>query len=265
MPQSLGNTRMVLIPGVVCDQCNNYFARKVEKPFMDAPRIRHLRHSQSLTNKRGRVPTLLGTGARGEDVEVHAPTERAPGQVWFESPGALLEFMGRPGRMLLSKEERHWPSRAETSRFMAKVAVEFLAWNLSDVPGGLDYLVSEPRLDPLRDHARRGGTRPWEVSVRQLYLPDSLWAEDGNDDTVQRVWEADFIEDPVGHQYVALALFGTEYVIDIGDESIAAYRRWLIANGGGSPLFTGKNAIDLRNRRGVAERGGGTALLGYRT
>lgn len=256
---------MVLDPGVVCDQCNNYFARKVEKPFMDAPRIRHLRHSQGLASKRGRVPTMLGTGARGEDVEVHAPTERAPAQVWFESPAALIEFMGRPGQMLLSKDERLWPSPAEISRFMAKVAVEFLAWRLCEIPGGLDYLVTESRLDPLRDHARRGGHRRWEVSVRQLYSPDSLWAEDGNDQTVQRVWEADFVEDPLGHQYVALALFGTEYVIDIGDESVAAYRRWLLANGGGSPLYTGKNAFDLRNQRGVGERGSRTALLGYRT
>ena len=29
MPESLGNVNHILQPGVVCDECNNYFARKV--------------------------------------------------------------------------------------------------------------------------------------------------------------------------------------------------------------------------------------------
>ena len=33
VPQSLGGTEHILPPGVVCDKCNNYFSRAVEKPF----------------------------------------------------------------------------------------------------------------------------------------------------------------------------------------------------------------------------------------
>jgi hypothetical protein len=36
IPESLGNTTRTLPKGVVCDTCNNYFARKVEKPFLEA-------------------------------------------------------------------------------------------------------------------------------------------------------------------------------------------------------------------------------------
>lgn len=35
IPESLGNTEHILRPGIVCDKCNNYFAREVEKPLLD--------------------------------------------------------------------------------------------------------------------------------------------------------------------------------------------------------------------------------------
>jgi hypothetical protein len=58
IPESLGNTTQVLPPGVVCDGCNNYFARKVERPFLQAAAILQLRFQQALPNKKGRVPKL---------------------------------------------------------------------------------------------------------------------------------------------------------------------------------------------------------------
>ena len=36
VPESLGNTEHVLEPGIVCDRCNNYFARNVEEPILKA-------------------------------------------------------------------------------------------------------------------------------------------------------------------------------------------------------------------------------------
>src|SRR6267154_1084155 len=34
VPESLGNTQHILPIGVVCDACNNYLAREVEKPLL---------------------------------------------------------------------------------------------------------------------------------------------------------------------------------------------------------------------------------------
>ncbi len=34
MPESIGSKKRVLPCGVVCDKCNNYFARKVEEPVL---------------------------------------------------------------------------------------------------------------------------------------------------------------------------------------------------------------------------------------
>src|SRR5438128_1420727 len=58
IPESLGNLEHTLPPGVVCDNCNNYLAREVEKPFLDAPSVIYVRHMQEIPNKRNLVPPL---------------------------------------------------------------------------------------------------------------------------------------------------------------------------------------------------------------
>src|SRR6476620_6715883 len=52
IPESLGNSTLVLPKGVVCDPCNNYFSREVEKPFLEAPAIRIMRFHQALESKK---------------------------------------------------------------------------------------------------------------------------------------------------------------------------------------------------------------------
>ncbi|MEA3187563.1 MAG: hypothetical protein QOD99_1393 [Chthoniobacter sp.] len=58
IPESLGNLDHTLPGGVVCDSCNNYFARKVEKPVLDSPMMRLLRSDRQIPNKRRRFPTF---------------------------------------------------------------------------------------------------------------------------------------------------------------------------------------------------------------
>ena len=75
IPESLGNTKLVLPPGVVCDRCNNYLSRKVEGPFLNSFPIRKLRFDQALPSKRGRVPRLEAAAPGGGP----AVLTRAPG------------------------------------------------------------------------------------------------------------------------------------------------------------------------------------------
>ena len=58
IPESLGNSEHTLPKGVVCDSCNNYFARKVEKPILDSPMMRLLRSDRMIPNKRKRFPSI---------------------------------------------------------------------------------------------------------------------------------------------------------------------------------------------------------------
>lgn len=58
IPESLGNKTMILPCGYVCDKCNNYFAIKVEKPFMELPEIRQLRFQEMIPNKKNKIPKM---------------------------------------------------------------------------------------------------------------------------------------------------------------------------------------------------------------
>src|SRR5580704_5356745 len=60
IPESLGNTSLILPKGVVCDKCNNYFSREIERPFLESESIRVMRFHQGLESKKGRVPSLTG-------------------------------------------------------------------------------------------------------------------------------------------------------------------------------------------------------------
>lgn len=56
IPESLGNVEHVLPIGAVCDDCNQYFARKVEQPLLESPTLRLLRANMAVLNMRGRTP-----------------------------------------------------------------------------------------------------------------------------------------------------------------------------------------------------------------
>lgn len=59
VPESLGNVDHVLPVGAVCDSCNQYFARKVERQILESPIFRLLRADMAIPNKRGRIPAWL--------------------------------------------------------------------------------------------------------------------------------------------------------------------------------------------------------------
>ena len=46
--------------GYVCDKCNNYFARAVERPFLELPEIELLRSQEEVPSKKNRIPTING-------------------------------------------------------------------------------------------------------------------------------------------------------------------------------------------------------------
>jgi hypothetical protein len=72
IPESLWNTKQILPAGIVCDKCNNYFARKVEKPFLCSPLMIALRFHQAIPNKRGKIPSIEGVLAgSGDTIKVH--------------------------------------------------------------------------------------------------------------------------------------------------------------------------------------------------
>jgi hypothetical protein len=243
IPESLGNTEHVLEPGIVCDQCNNYFASKVEGPLLSDPYFRYQCSQADIPSKKGRPARVRGLHPQsrsvievvrnldGSGISVGAAFENDEKR-WVES---LLK--ADTGRIYISHPEA--PDETLMSRFLAKVVVECLALKLRERDDEISEIVSERALDPLRDCARRGPSIPlWPFHLRMLYPPDFAFSRAGQESyEVLHEW----IFTGLGGErlYFILGLFGVEYTLNLGEREIESYLTWLQTNSGRSPLYPG--------------------------
>lgn len=257
LPESLGNTTATLPPGVVCDTCNNYFARKVEAPFLNSAEITAFRFHQAIMNKRGRIPPLEGMLDAAFPITAYRYPE-GPISTWLDVPPEGIERILRNKRGSID-----FPHLSETiddrimSRFLAKAAIEMLAFRLRDYPDGLEYLVDEEVLDPIRNYGRYNKGELWPYSIRRIYDQNKKWNTLTGD--VQRVWEADFLVIDPGQWYFIVAIFGLEFAINISYRAFEGYMTWLQAHNQISPLYvsrkelakglTGIPSLDVRHRK----------------
>jgi hypothetical protein len=197
IPESLGNKEHLLPAGVVCDSCNNYFSRKIEKVVLDSAMMRLLRKDRNVPNKRGRVPAFK-----------------------------LDEVATLPDYRLMS-------------RFLAKAAVEALAFKTLTVPFSNQEIVDLHSLDEIRSYARFNLGSTWPFSYRTLYPVNSIFKE--GEGFYEVLHEFDFLYTKSFELYFVLAIFGAEFVIKLGGPQLDGYQRWLKENENASPLYLGKN------------------------
>ncbi|MGJ7878064.1 HNH endonuclease [Streptomyces rochei] len=241
VPESLGNTTMTLPAGTVCDACNNYFAVKVEKPFLESPSIVALRFHQAIPSKKRRIPPLEGAFGPDLPVTVYRHADGPLGGV-ISVPWEAMSYLPNGGKAVINLPAASDEWRVEeVSRFMAKAALESLAARLLDNPVGVHSLVADAQLDPIRDYARYGKGKLWPIHSRRIYEADKSWVL-STGETVQRVWESDFLHTSRGEVYYVLAVFGLELVINLLGPVVQGYQTWLAENRGMSPLYHGKNA-----------------------
>lgn len=244
IPESLWNTKQILPAGIVCDKCNNYFSRKVEKPFLCSPDMEALRFHQAIPSKKGKIPSIQGVIAGSDSaVKVHRKIREKDGRVMD------IELDREQFKLIESRESSELylpfgfesPSVNESSRFLAKVATEALAQRVLDSEGGIEYIVNESQFDPIRNHARLGQPKEWPIHSRRIY--DANEDRELFDEKGQIVHEYDFLNTDQGEIYFVLALYGVEMTINVGGPDIEGYEAWLTKNNYESPLYYGKNAI----------------------
>lgn len=241
IPESLGNLSQTLPPGIVCDSCNNYFSRKVEKPFLEHESIKRLRFRQGVPSKKGKVPAVDGVLNAKHPVVLHKHL-KGPFIGSVDVPTeAYNEIIKKTKGTIIFPTEGTLPNGQVVSRFVANVALEVLGQRLLTKPDMLECLIDDQQLDPIRNHARWGEISNWPVSVRRIYDANQRWLDSGGD-SVQVVHEFDILMTELNEMYFVMAIFGIEFVINIGGPDLDGYQMWLDDHNNLSPLYWGKNA-----------------------
>lgn len=234
----------------MCDNCNNYLARKVEAPFLNSWYGRNSRFEMRVPSKRGKVPPATGLHAQSRSkVDLYVDEGgsfgicSAPG----ENETRFVESVATNthGTLYIPAAEFP-PQNYESARFIGKVALEVLAYRFMDVPGWNEEVVDKTELDELRDYVRKG--RPgfvWPVHMRRIYPPDFLFV-DGTFPSHEVLHEWDILPIPTtsGSQgaeyYAVIAIFGVEYAINLGGPELDGFHQWLKDNHNASFLYTKK-------------------------
>jgi hypothetical protein len=203
---------------------------------MDAAGILLMRFDYSLVSKRGKVPKTWGLMWRGERVEI----EKSPGEdveLSLHVSERLAKRMHKSGGTMITLAEGPLPKGIVLSRFLAKVALECLA---KDVAGGAEFVVDYERLDPIRNHARRGTIPGWETHTRKL--PSIPHTDEG-----LVIFDSAFLKTPRSEWYFVLSLIDQEFAINISEPRISGYLEWLSENENVSPLE--HNLLENKRKR----------------
>ncbi|MFR9542345.1 MAG: HNH endonuclease [Rikenellaceae bacterium] len=250
VPESLGNKDIILPKGFVCDVCNNYFARKIEKPLLESLYFTSMRARNEIYTKKGRA--VLENAYFGDcykNSKICSDRTKECKGIYIENDIVVEEILdGRITtlRVPFSFEEVY--PNAIMSRFLAKCALEYLVF-IIDTNKQDEFIedeVLQRQLDPIRKFARYD-VGEWGYNQRRIYNESEIWIND-RDEEIQPyetlhemcIFFRDYKKCDNGQfcadTYFALVIMGVEYVICISDPDISGYNDWLKENNYKSPV-----------------------------
>ncbi|MDF2380523.1 hypothetical protein JMG10_03515 [Nostoc ellipsosporum NOK] len=228
IPESLGNIEHILPPGIVCDNCNAYFGTKVEKELLEQPFFKHVRHRQHIKTKRGKaVPWIAYSLFPVSDADRYNYKKN-------NKEHFIREFL-TPSKLYYIPHI-HFPRyNILVARFLAKVGIEALAKICLENQLNLNEIVDNEALQPLREFARYGHGSFWPYHQRIIYDENRMWQE-SNSTPYQLLHEYNIVSFKRNEYYLVLAIFGIEFIINLGARNIKSFFQWKILNPGKSPL-----------------------------
>lgn len=251
IPESLGNKDCVLPTGYVCDECNHYFAIKVEKELLARPYFVSMRfRNEILTKKKRFVKEKMIFPGLLKSCEVEIGTTR-DGLIASFNDMELYELI-KAGKIRTMKglyiPEPEYPD-AIISRFLAKCAYEYFLFIMGEAKYELwvqELLGSKiDALKDLREYARYGKGRIWQYNQRRIYSEgDCVFSQNENIHYEilheMMLFPTEYKRYPNGNVeieiYFVMCIAGIEYAICISDSDISGYQKWLEKHNGISPL-----------------------------
>jgi hypothetical protein len=242
IPESLGNTRHVLSKGIVCDTCNNYFARKVEQPVLSHRSIRNLRAWNGLRTKGGKQTPLLAThlssgfdvaisSEMNGDITIRAEKGKTSSEIkWHFDQDKEL------GLHALAVNLEIDPPQREMSRLLAKMALERCFSDSQRENKPSQQLVFDRYFDNIRRWARHGDNFPhWPYHQRTIYPQETQMRHPTTNEWVKVGIGQGLFHTTSPETYYSVVLYGTEFVINVGGPNIEGFERWLTQNNNASP------------------------------
>lgn len=239
IPESLGNKDHYLPRGIVCDKCNNYFANKVERPMLELPYFVSARHRNIIENKKGRVPIEHGMLFNPSRSIVNFHIEKDGKSLSFEDEAAYNWIKEKREFAVISLVNEKPPEEnLFISKFLGKVAIEAFAKIGLNVKGGIEDIISNPGLDPLRNYVRFGtGPKFWPYYVRLIYPETHYFMDKDINDSYEVLHEFQLFQTTERRWHLVLVIFGFEYCIDLTGPDTDSYLAWLKNNNNESPLY----------------------------
>lgn len=240
MPESIGNKKRVLARGIVCDKCNNYFARKVEGPVLSHSSMRNIRALYQVANKKGKFPSLRGH-IGGTSVHVGLRRDRSEKLVLEPERLSEKEILnseleaGFPSGILFPMEMD--PPKYEMSRFLCKMALETVAETFVTGEGNAEAVAELEFFDKIRTYARYGKkSSVWPYSQRRIYPEVTMMRHPKTNEWVQAGFGCCWFMNRRQETLFVFCFYGIEFVVNVGGPSIRGYEEWLEEHSNISPI-----------------------------
>ena len=251
IPESLGNKHYFLPKGYVCDECNHYFAIKIENELLSQPYFISMRFRNEILTKKGRFvkeKLFFPEVKKSSEVVMYTTDDGFIEAVVDEELYDLIKA-GKTKTMIGPYiPEPEYPN-VIMSRFLAKRAYEFFLYNMGKEKYDLcvqELLCKESDiLKALREYARFGKGEYWQYSQRRIYSEGDVVFNQNEDLNYEILHEMKFFTRehkrfPNGYVeaevYFVMAIEGIEYAICISDPNISEYQKWIEEHNGLSPL-----------------------------
>lgn len=253
IPESLGNKKNILPKGIVCDSCNNYFARKIEKPVLEMPYFKSLRGRKLIENKKGKIPSIFGLTGNRETIEItFVPDDRYDKAEIVVSEKRIFDSIKSHNKIYVPIIPKPPRDNAHISKFIGKIALEALARRVFTAKGWQDDFVDNESLDDIRNFVRRGnGHAHWPYSVRRIYGENKICYDSEVDKWMETLNEYDFLipdvpvidgqDYKIDNLYFVIAILGIEYCINLSNAGLSRYNKWLADNNYKSILMMEKS------------------------
>jgi HNH endonuclease len=214
IPKSLGNIDHILPKGILCDSCNNYFA-KIEKEILEQDYFQNVRGRNGVVNKKGNLTPEFGSIIHPDGCKIAIYHEENSINIDIPSKKTASHIIdGTVNKLYVPHYTEPTPKNLALSRFIAKVSIEALTLRVMNVEGWVEEIIDKVELDPLRHYARYGPGKIkfWAYGQKRAYPEE--------DDIIH---EFGFRYPENKELFFDLTIFGIEYSINMGDPDIESY------------------------------------------